>query len=374
MRHMSRRSGGAVTLVGLVLFSALRLVAQAQSSGNGTIAGTVLDQVGKVIQGAHVNVKSDAATVSQATTDADGHFAAAGVPPGAYTLETTAAGFALNTRLGVQAPIDLSITLNVDSISQSVTVQETVSLAADTAPSGNTLDAVAPRTEISPVFIQNFITPVSDFAEVVNYAPGTFSTNPNGIGLGQGKTFFRGFPDGQYTITFDGIPFEDTNTPTHHSWASFPSQWISSVDFDRSPGQASDFGPTNFGGSINLKSPELQADPDIRGTFSYGSFNTRLYQLDFESGLFGPGKKEAVLFDINQMTSDGYQTYNDQQRDAGYGKFQHRFSDKTSLSLYGGVVDIWNNTPNTTNPTRAQVAEYGVIICWTALQPVSPCR
>ncbi len=30
-----------------------------------------------------------------------------------------------------------------------------------------------------------------------------------------------------------------------------------------------------------------------------------------------------------------------------------------SLSLYGGVVDIWNNTPNTTNPTRAQVAQFG---------------
>ena len=129
--------------------------------------------------------------------------------------------------------------------------------------------------------IQNFMAPVADFAEVVNYAPGTFSLNPNGIGLGQGKSFFRGFPDGDYTMTFDGIPFEDTNTPTHHSWASFPSQWISSTDFDRSPGQASDFGPTNFGGSINLKSPELQADPDIRGTFSYGSFNTRLYQLDY---------------------------------------------------------------------------------------------
>ena len=53
------------------------------------------------------------------------------------------------------------------------------------------------------------------------------------------------------------------------------------------------------------------------------------------------------------MTSDGYQTFNNQQRDAGYGKYQHRFSDRTSLSLYGGVVDIWNNTPNTTNPTRA---------------------
>jgi iron complex outermembrane recepter protein len=361
MQRVNSRSGRVWTLIACVLFTALGLPLQAQ---NATIAGTVIDQSGKAVPGASVTVRKDAAIVAQTSTNDDGRFSAAGLPSGTYTVETTAPGFARNTRLGVQVPAagseDVSITLNVDSISQSVTVQENVSLATDTAPAGNTLDADTPRTEISPVFIQNFISPVSDFAEVVNYAPGTFSLNPNGIGLGQGKTFFRGFQDGQYTITFDGIPFEDTNTPTHHSWASFPSQWISSVDFDRSPGLVSDFGPTNFGGSINLKSPELLADPDIRGTFSYGSFNTRLYQLDFESGLFGPGKKEAVLFDFNQMTSDGYQTFNDQRRDAGYGKFQHRFSDKTSLSLYGGVVDIWNNTPNTTNPTRAQVADYGV--------------
>jgi hypothetical protein len=31
------------------------------------------------------------------------------------------------------------------------------------------------------------------------------------------KLFFRGFADGQYTMTFDGIPFEDTNSPTHHT-------------------------------------------------------------------------------------------------------------------------------------------------------------
>jgi iron complex outermembrane receptor protein len=78
-----------------------------------------------------------------------------------------------------------------------------------------------------------------------------------------------------------------------------------------------------------------------------------------ESGLLGPKKQDAVLANINAMTSDGYQTYNYQQRDAGYGKYQHRFSDRSSLSLYGGVVDIWNNTPNTTNPTRAQVAQFG---------------
>jgi iron complex outermembrane recepter protein len=339
-------------------------VLRAQDAGPRTLAGTILDQVGKTVEGATVTARSSSGSFTRtAPSDGSGHFSFTGLPAGNYTVETTAPGFAKNTRVdvpvGTTATEDISITLFVDSISQSVTVQETVSLATDLAPSGNTLEATDARTEISGSFIKNFEAPTSDFAEVVNYAPGTFSLNPNGIGLGQGKTFFRGFQDGQYTITFDGIPFEDTNTPTHHSWASFPSQWISSVDFDRSPGQVSEFGPTNFGGSINLKSPELQADPDIRGTFSYGTWNTKIYSLDGDSGLFGPGKREAVLFNVNQMTSDGYQTFNKQQRDAGYGKFQHRFSDKTTLSLYGGVVDIWNSTPNTTNPTRAQAAQFG---------------
>jgi len=349
--------------VSLLLIQPGLLPVRAQESG-ATIAGTILDQAGKPVGGASVTAKGESAALNRtATTDGEGHFSLAGLAAGTYTVESSAPGFALSTRRGVSVAAagseNVSITLNVDAISQSVTVQEQIVLAADEAPMGNTLDTTSAKTEISSAVITNFMAPVADFAEVIQQAPNAFSLNPNGIGLGQGKSFFRGFADGQYTMTFDGIPFEDTNSPTHHSWASFPRQWISSTDFDRSPGQASDFGPTNFGGSINMKSPELQADPDIRGTFTYGSYNTKLYSLDMESGLFGPGKKDSVLFNINAMTSDGYQTYNYQQRDAGYGKFQHRFSDRTSLSLYGGVVDIWNNTPNTTNPTRAQVAQYG---------------
>jgi iron complex outermembrane receptor protein len=335
-----------------------------EAQPGGTIAGIISDQQAKPIPDARVTVKTEAGAVSgSATTTFEGRFKVGSLAAGVYTVETTSPGFALNTRRGVQVSTsgsqDVTITLNVDSVSQSVTVQESVSLAVDLAPLGNTLDATSAKTEISNAVITNFMAPVADFAEVMQQAPNAFSLNPNGIGLGQGKSYFRSFADGQYTMTFDGIPFEDTNSPTHHSWASFPAQWISSTDFDRSPGQASDFGPTNFGGSINMKSPELQADPDIRGTFSYGSFNTKLYSLDMDTGLLGTKKKDALLFNINAMTSDGYQTYNNQQRDAGYGKYQHRFSDTTSLSLYGGVVDIWNNTPNTTNPTRAQVAQFG---------------
>lgn len=339
-------------------------VAPAQlKAQTGSISGTVADQQRKAVAGAKVTVKNGNAVSGSATADAGGKFKVDGLAAGTYTVETTAPGFALNVHRGVQVAAgpspDVNITLNVDAVSASVIVEASATVAMSTAPMTSDLDSTSAHTEINYTVMQNFMAPVADFAEVMQQAPNAFSTNPNGIGLGQGNSYFRGFQDGQYTMTFDGIPFEDTNTPTHHSWASFPRQWISSTDFDRSPGQVHDFGPTNFGGSINMKSPELAADPDIRGTISYGSWNTKLLALDLDSGLLGPKKADALLFNVSAMTSDGYQTYNRQQRDAGYGKYQHRFNERSSLTLYGGVVDIWNNTPKSTSPTRAQVAQYG---------------
>src|SRR5580704_18247533 len=337
---------------------------QLHAQQGGTLSGTVLDQAGKVIPNATVELKSDSGGPSRTVpADADGKFSASDLAPGGYSIIVSAPGFALTTRSGAQvsagATQDVPITLSVETVSSSVTVTESISTAAATSPLGNTLDTVSAKTEISSDFIRNFMSPIADFAEYVNLAPGTFSLNPNGIGLGQGKTYYRGFADGDYTMTFDGIPFEDTNSPTHHSWANFPSGWTDAVDFDRSPGLASTFGPTNFGGSINLMSPQLFPDPDIRVSMTYGSWDTRVLQLDADSGFFGPGNKNSFLMNIQQLLSDGYQTNNKQKRDAGYGKYQYRINSNSSLTFYGGLVDIWTNTPKTTNPTRAQVAEYG---------------
>src|SRR6202030_4588501 len=166
-------------------------------------------------------------------------------------------GFDLNRRtvqLTAGQDQDISVGLKVGGVSQQVTVEANSlgSIVAALAPMDASLEATSARTYISPTFIQNFTLPVADYGEAVAMAPGTFTLNGNGVGLGQSKTYFRGFPDGDYDIDFDGIPFYDTNSPTHHSWAFFPSQWIGGVDFDRSPGTASTSAPTPVGGSIHL--------------------------------------------------------------------------------------------------------------------------
>ena len=347
----------AVCLCGLV-----RL--QAQTGDAATVTGTVVDVSGKPVPTAAVSVRNESSGAARrVTSGADGKFSVTGLPVGTYSIEASAPSFASSRRTGVKlaagATEDVSIALNVGELSQTVTVEGTVSVAAEMAPSQSTLDARSAKSEISPEFVQNFASPVADYTELLNMAPGTFSVNPNGVGLGDSKTYFRGFKDGQYTMQADGIPFNDTNDPTHHSWAFFPSQFIAGVDFDRSPGSAASVGPTNFGGTIDLLSRSVAYTPDIRATASYGSFNTRMLALDIDSGQFGPGKKSSLTVNLHQMLSDGYQTYNYQKRVAGFIKYQYRLSDRTTFTLFSGLVDLWTNTPNLKGPSRAQIAQFG---------------
>jgi iron complex outermembrane receptor protein len=337
----------------------------AQSNDAGTITGTVLDVAGKTIPNAAVSLKNESTGAAhQTVSGTDGKFSITGLPVGLYSVEASAPSFASSRRTGVKIAAggteNVSISLNVGELSQTVTVEGTVSVAAELAPSQSTLEARSAKSEISPEFVQNFASPVADYTELLNMAPGTFSVNPNGVGLGDSKTYFRGFADGQYTMLVDGIPFNDTNSPTHHSWAFFPSQFIAGIDFDRSPGSAATIGPTNFGGSINLLSRSVPYGMGVRATASYGSFNTRMLALDLDSGQFGgKSKKSSFVINLHQMLSDGYQTYNYQKRVAGFLKYQYRLSDRTTFTLFAGLVDLWTNTPNTKGPTRAQVAQFG---------------
>jgi iron complex outermembrane receptor protein len=345
--------------------AALPVCANAQVGSQFPITGTVLDQHGSAIPNAAVSLRNESTdAVQKATADATGHFSSSALTPGKYLVEASAQNFGTTRKevtLGNHAE-DVTLPLSIGSANEQVTVEATASgsIAAALAPMDGLLEARSARTEISSAFIQNFTSPVSDFSEILQMAPGTFSVNSNGVGLGDSKTYFRGFPDGDYDINFDGIPFEDTNSPTHHSWAFFPAPWIGGVDFDRSPGSASTIGPTPFGGSINLLSRDLSPVMDVRGGVSYGSFNTILTDGQFESGNLGSAAHPSTLFvDFNRLTSDGFQTWNAQERNAGSLKYQLRVSPKTTLTGFSGVLWLDTNTPNAKGPTRAQVAANG---------------
>jgi len=351
----------ACVVVCLLLVSAGMSRLHAQSNA-GSIQGTVLDQGGNAVQGATVAVVTDVAVVQKVTTGADGKFKFSELPAGTYTVEISSPGFSTVVRHGVSVttgmPANLPVTMAIASVSQEVTVEAEAdtSLAAQLAPVKSVLDTGSARTEITSNYVAEYTTPVTDFADIIQAAPGTVSYTTNGIGNGQAKIFFRGFVDDDYTMTWDGVPFNDSNDPSHHSWAYVPAAAIGYVDFDRSPGTASDIGPSNFGGSIHFFSPQLSDDAHVHAEVTYGSWNTQQYLGDINSGAFWHGKAHFWL-NGDYQNSDGYQTFSPKQDVAATAKFTYHFSDRTQLAVIGTniIVDAFNNN----DPTRRQYLHYG---------------
>jgi iron complex outermembrane recepter protein len=346
-----------------LIFSAFTLSAQ-QQDASASISGTVVDSKGSLVPDAAVTVKNQTTgAFNRVNADHVGHFAVTGIPSGLYTLSVSAKGFAATTQKDVQAsehPVEISVTVTVGSVAQSIEVQAIAgdSLAAQHALSQDSLDTESPQSLISAEFIRNFTPATTDFSELINIAPGTISYNPNGVGLGQGTMYFRGFVDGDYNITWDGIPFNDSNNPTHHSWAFFPGPWIGGVDFDRSPGTASTIGQATYGGSINLQSPEVPSEQSAQPQVSYGSFNTLLLDGQYNTGMLGPRKNIGLSVDVHRITTDGFQTLNYLERNAGEIKVLYKPSDNTTITGYSGVVHIFGNAPNV-SAYRTQINTYG---------------
>ncbi|MBV8207823.1 MAG: TonB-dependent receptor [Acidobacteria bacterium] len=333
-------------------------------SSTSSIRGTVADQTGRGIAGAAIAVRGSLQDQQTTLTNTEGHFAVSGLAPGTYSVQASAAGFATMERGGVVVSAgntaEISLSLRLASVSEEVTVEADAdpSPASQFSPVKGLLDMESPRSEITSNYIREFTIPTTDFADILQAAPGVVTYATNGVGNGQSKNWFRGFADGAFTMTWDGVPFEDTNDPTHHSWAYVPAPAISYVDFDRSPGTASDVGPTNYAGSVHMFSPKMGDAMTFKLSESYGSFNTNQILGEFNSGSF-LNHKANFWFEGHHNGSDGYQTFNNQQRTAGTAKFGYKFSDQTSLTLVGTVVLVDSNTPNS-DPTRQQVADHGL--------------
>ncbi len=216
----------------------------------------------------------------------------------------------------------------------------------ETAPSQGSLDARSAKSVVGDGYIRNFTSPIADYTQVIDMTPGVFSYTPNGVGLGDAKITLRGLSDGNTVFSFDGIPFNDTNGVSHHSWVFFPSQFIGGAVVDRSPGSAATIGQATFGGSVDLQSRVLDAERRTSVTASYASWNTRLLGVEHETGQFGVDGTSNLLVNVQKMKSDGYQTFNKQDRQALSAKYQQALTTDVTLTLFASYLNLVNNTPS----------------------------
>ena len=122
-------------LVGVVLIHGLSWSALAQTSGVGSISGTVHDDAGLVMPGVTVVLSNADGTVGgnqEATTDARGVYQFARLVPGSYSVKAALSGFKTSIREQVAVNADVTarvdLTLSVGAISEVITVTSEVQL------------------------------------------------------------------------------------------------------------------------------------------------------------------------------------------------------------------------------------------------------
>jgi iron complex outermembrane receptor protein len=155
---------------------------------------------------------------------------------------------------------------------------------AQAAPISTSLTTTQPQSAISRDFIDN-ANAASDFNELIALTPSVSITGTgNGLGFGETKAVIRGFQDGEYNVTYDSIPFADTNNPTHHSTAFFPSDTIETIVVDRGPGNASQLGQATYGGNLNMYSRGVSDKMGAQVEGLLGNWNSAIGRFEIQSG------------------------------------------------------------------------------------------
>ncbi|MFT8656401.1 MAG: TonB-dependent receptor [Acetobacter papayae] len=217
------------------------------------------------------------------------------------------------------------------------------------------LDITEPTSRIQSNFINNNIIPLASVDDIIKFQPSIWTQNPNGPGMGKAETMsLRGFQDGQYNMTYDGIPFGDASDLHHTTSSLFISHFLGEAQIDRGPGTASTIGNATFGGTVGFRSktPPSKAGAQLYGT--YGSFNTRAGGLELDSGKTRFGK---IVLDMQHEETDGYLTNSYEKRSNILFKDEIKLADDTSLTIQTTYNKEWQYT--TQGATLEDYAKYG---------------
>ncbi|QDH25843.1 TonB-dependent receptor [Neokomagataea tanensis] len=227
--------------------------------------------------------------------------------------------------------------------------------AARIAPASVPLNITQPTSIIQSGFLRNNIVPLASVDDIIRFQPSVFSQNPNGPGMGKAETMsLRGFQDGQYNMTYDGIPFGNASDLHHTTSSLFIAHFLDQAEIDRGPGTASTIGNATFGGTIGFRSrdPSKKAGVTLYGT--YGSFATRAGGLMLESGKTRLGR--AVL-DMQHEDTDGYLTGSGERRSNILFKDVAELAPETVLTVQMTYNREWQNT--TQGATLADYKSFG---------------
>jgi iron complex outermembrane receptor protein len=248
--------------------------------------------------------------------------------------------------------------IDVGTVQSNAGTTQSQDSATYQAPTQSSLTATQPQSVINQHYIQENAAPSANFSDIANIAPSVQSIDPNGPGLMETQGLsMRGFQNGEYNVTFDGIPWGDSNDFTQHSTSYFMAQDTGNIVVDRGPGDASNIGNATFGGTIAASSKDIKTVAGVTPYVSVGSFNTRLFGAEMDTGVMQNSGDASAFIDYKNLSSDGYLTNAGQRRQNLFFKYAKPLSDNTVLTFVTMQNKLHQNVALGT--TLANMQKYG---------------
>ena len=253
------------------------------------------------------------------------------------------------------APTDIGAVQAAGGAAQTAT--QAPATAAEIAPSHPPLGASQPTSVVGPNYIQNTILPQQNYDEIIKFTPSVQNVAPVGPGLQQNfAETIRGFNYTQYNTIFDGIPIPGTpSTFAPETEAYFTGHDIGSVSIDRGPGTAFTIGNATFGGTVSLTSKSPLNTVTINPYGTYGSYGTRLYGIEGDTGSVAGGARAFI--DLSKLESNGFLSGTATQRRNGFAKIEVPLNSSTVLTFVGMANNSRTNVPY--GASIAQMQQFG---------------
>ncbi|MBA2590555.1 MAG: TonB-dependent receptor [Alphaproteobacteria bacterium] len=232
----------------------------------------------------------------------------------------------------------------------------------ESAPAKASLDTMEPQTIINRSYIEDSVAETGTYTSVLAIAPSMTGTDLNGPGLSDNgvKNTLRGLPDGSFGLSYDGIPFGDTNGPTHHSESYFPASTIGAIAVDRGPGNAGTIGPSTYGGTVSLFSEMLTSNSSARLQATAGSWGTSLFNGNYQTGDFNlAGFNSRLMINYQDTNTSGYLTYNSSMAQNYTVKFQTELAPGWTATLFGSWNGLFQQLEDNAGATAAQLTTFG---------------
>jgi iron complex outermembrane receptor protein len=292
------------------------------------VGGRVIDaSTAAPLEGA--NVLIEGATIGL-PTDADGGFLFPAVAEGVYTISVSYIGYRIEKR-----KIDVSSDVTGLSFAMEPTILPGEKIYV-TATRARIRHSPATFSDISAEELEERYT-IQDIPALLSELPSTSFYSQSGNGIGYNYLTLRGFDQRRISVMINGVP---QNDPEDHDvyWIDFPDLAANLEDIQLQRGAGSSFyGPPAIGGSINLQTAAFSSQPEGRIGFGAGSFNTRKYSMELNSGLIDNTYSFYARF--SRMLSDGYR--NDSWVDYNsyfFGAARYTERTTTRINVYGGPI------------------------------------